>query len=98
MTEDRFNWGGLVSHLVHPTKVAIIEAMDWVGVPLSPREIVLIFDKQTGVSAVSYHMRALAEAGAVEVVRQQPVRGALQTFYALSLRRRRAVNPARTSG
>jgi hypothetical protein len=67
-------------------KVVIIEAMEWVEVPLSPRELDHMFDEQFGVSLVSYHMRTLAEVGAVEKVRQQPVRGALQTFYSLSAR------------
>jgi hypothetical protein len=86
MTEDDFNWGALVSRLVHPSKVAIIEAMDWLGVPLSPRELDLMLDEQVGVSNVSYHMKTLAEAGAMEVVRRQAVRGTTQTFYALSIR------------
>jgi len=81
---DHFNWDTLVPYLVHPVKVAIIEAMEWVDVPLSPRELDRIFDEEFGVSLVAYHMRTLAEVGVVEKVGQQPVRGALQTFYALS--------------
>ncbi|HWO84081.1 MAG TPA: hypothetical protein VNM38_09885 [Solirubrobacterales bacterium] len=81
---DHFNWDTLVSYLIHPVKVAIIEAMEWVDVPLSPRELDLIFDEEFGVSLVAYHMRTLAEVGVVEKVGEQPVRGALQTFYALS--------------
>jgi hypothetical protein len=79
-----FNWGTLVPYLIHPVKVAIIEAMEWMEVPLSPRDLDLMFDEQFGVSLVSYHMRTLTEVGVVEKVRQRPVRGALQTFYALS--------------
>ena len=87
MTPDKrhsFNWDSLVPYLIHPVKVAIIEAMEWVEVPLSPRELDRIFDEQFGVSLVSYHMRTLADVGVVEKVRQQSVRGAVQTFYALS--------------
>jgi len=58
--------------------------MEWVEVPVSPRELDRIFDEQFGVSLVSYHMRTLADVGVVEKVRQQSVRGALQTFYSLS--------------
>ena len=38
-TPPHFNWGSLVPYLIHPVKVAIIEAMEWVEVPLSPREL-----------------------------------------------------------
>jgi hypothetical protein len=79
-----FNWGLLVPYLVHPLKVAIIETMQWIDVPLSPKELDRIFDEQFGVSLVSYHMRTLADVGVVEKVGQQSVRGALQSFYALS--------------
>lgn len=81
---DHFNWDTLVPYLIHPVKVAIIEAMEWVEAPLSPRDLDRIFDEQFGVSLVSYHMRTLAEIGVVEKVRQRSVRGALQTFYALA--------------
>jgi hypothetical protein len=83
-TTPHFNWGSLVPYLIHPLKVAIIEAMEWVEVPLSPRDLDRIFDEQFGVSLVSYHMRTLVEIGVVEKVGQSSVRGALQTFYALA--------------
>jgi DNA-binding transcriptional ArsR family regulator len=83
-SNGHFNWDSLVPFLIHPVKVAIIEAMEWVEVPVSPRELDRIFDEQFGLSLVSYHMRTLADVGVVEKVRQQSVRGALQTFYSLS--------------
>jgi|GEM_PF-724460 len=84
MTENSFNWGALLPRLIHPAKVAIIEAMKWVDVPLAPRDLDLHFDEQFGVSLASYQMRSLAECGVVKKVRQRPVRGALQTLYVLS--------------
>jgi hypothetical protein len=84
---DSFDWDLLVPHLVHPMKVAIIEAMMWIEVPVSPKELDLAFDEQYGVSLVSYHMRRLADVGVVEKVHQQAVRGALQTFYVLAARK-----------
>jgi hypothetical protein len=76
----------LIPISVHPVKVAIIEAMQWIGVPLSPRELDRIFDEEFGVSLVSYHMRTLADVGVVKRVRQQSVRGAVQSFYTLAAR------------
>jgi hypothetical protein len=81
-----FNWDVLIPISVHPVKVAIIEALQWITVPLSPRELDRIFDEEYGVSLVSYHMRTLAEVGVVERVRQQAVRGAVQSFYTLAAR------------
>jgi hypothetical protein len=83
-SNGNFNWGTLVPYLIHPVKVAIIEAMEWIEVPISPRELDRVFDEQFGLSLVSYHMRTLADVGVVEKVRQRSVRGALQTFYSLS--------------
>lgn len=81
-----FNWDILIQLTVHPVKVAIIEALEWIRVPLSPKELDLMFGEGFGVSLVSYHMRTLADAGVVEIVRQQSVRGAVQSFYTLAAR------------
>ena len=78
-----FSWETLVPLLVHPVKVEIIEAMAWIGLPLSATDLDRALRGQVGVSLLSYHLRKLAEVGALERVRQEPVRGAIQTFYAL---------------
>jgi DNA-binding transcriptional ArsR family regulator len=85
-SNNHFNWDSLVPYLVHPVKVAIIEAMEWIEVPVSPRELDRILDEKFGLSLVSYHIRTLADLGVVEKVREQSVRGALKTFYSLSAR------------
>lgn len=85
-SSNPFNWDALIPISVHPVKVAIIEALQWIAVPLSPRELDRLFDEELGVSLISYHMRTLADAGVVEKVRQQSVRGALQSFYTLAAR------------
>jgi len=81
-----FSWDTLVPHVVHPVKVAIIEALRWIEVPLSPKELDRIFNEDYGVSLVSYHMRTLMDVGVVERVRQEAVRGATQSFYTLVAR------------
>ena len=78
-----FDWAALVPLLVHPVKVEIIEAMTWIGLPLSATDLDRVMRGQVGVSLLSYHLRKLAEVGAIERQRQEPVRGAIQTFYAL---------------
>ena len=72
-----------MAHFLHPVKVAVLEALLWVDRPLSPREMDRIFGEEFGVSLVSYHVRGLAAAGIVEVVKRRPVRGAMETFYRL---------------
>jgi DNA-binding transcriptional ArsR family regulator len=83
-----FDWEALVPLLVHPAKVEIIEAMSWIEVPLSATDLDRILSGQLGVSLISYHLRKLAELKAIEKVRQESVRGAVQTFYALRTARR----------
>ena len=82
-TAQAFDWEALVSLLVHPAKVEIIEAMSWIGEPLSATDLDRILDGTLGVSLVSYHLRKLAELKAIEKVRQEAVRGAIQSFYVL---------------
>lgn len=76
-----FDWSRLVPQIVHPLRVSIVEALAWIGEPLSPSELVGVLDKQASLSLVSYHVRELAKAGALEQVGGRQVRGALQTFY-----------------
>lgn len=78
-----FDWEALVPLLVHPVKVEIIEAMSWVEEPLSATDLDRILPGPVGVSLISYHLRKLAELNAIEPVRKETVRGAVQTFYAL---------------
>jgi len=79
-----FDWEALVALLVHPVKVAIIEAMEWIGEPLSATDLDRLLTGQVGVSLISYHLRKLVELGILVPVRKDTVRGAVQTFYALS--------------
>jgi DNA-binding transcriptional ArsR family regulator len=46
---------------------------------VSPRELSVELGEQ--LSALSYHVRVLAECGAVELVRTEEIRGSTQHFY-----------------
>jgi Helix-turn-helix domain len=80
--EPSFDWEALVPRIVHPLKVSIVEALWWVGEPLSATDLSkLIGDEKFGLSHISYHMVRLAKSGAIEVVRKRQVRGSVEKFY-----------------
>ena len=79
---EQFRWDMLVPRVVHPLKVAIVEAMSWVDRPLSSTDLVKVMDDQEiYLSHVAYHMRKLVDAGALKPIRRRQVRGATETFY-----------------
>lgn len=82
------NWSALVPRTVHPVQVAIIEAMEWIGEPVSATELRDMFQEPEVhyLSLIAYHMGKLADLGAVEKVGHRPVRGARETFYFLAPR------------
>jgi hypothetical protein len=74
-----------VPQFLHPAKVAIIEALVWMDEPLSPTQLQAVLEgPQWDLSLMSYHVKQLAEKGVLECVRREQVRGAVQTFYAIS--------------
>ncbi len=78
-----FDWDGLVPVLVHPMKVAIVEAIRFLERPLSASEVRRMCEERLSVSYVSYHVQDLASVGALHCVRKRPVRGAEEKFYAI---------------
>lgn len=79
-----FEWEALVPHLVHPIKVAVIEALLWVDQPLSSTDLMKLFCREDmGLSHISYHVRALAKMRVLKKVRERRVRGSIETFYRL---------------
>jgi len=78
--------------VIHPVKVAIVEAMTRLEIPLSAVEIQRMLEDpdDTSTSLLSYHMRILAKCGAIKRTGSRFVRGAEQTFYFLA--------PAMTAG
>jgi DNA-binding transcriptional ArsR family regulator len=77
-----FDWVAVIS-LVHPLKVAIIEALHYIGRPMSASEFTKLFDGESkGLSSVSYHVRALAQDNVIEkVAEREGLRGPKEKFY-----------------
>lgn len=81
-----FDWAALIARVVHPTRVAIIEALSNLGQPLSPTELTKLFDDPEGhyLSLISYHARNLAREGMLTVASTRQVRGAQERFYVIN--------------
>lgn len=75
------NWELLVPLLIHPCKVAILEALAWIGRPLSASDLVKVTDHSRTVSFVTYHLKSLEKAQCIELVDSRRVRGATEKFY-----------------
>lgn len=85
------DWAALVAKSIHPTKVAILEAMAWLRRAVSPVELQRMFAENPDLlsnkdlSIISYHMTMLAKAGVVEKISERAVRGVRETFYFLTV-------------
>jgi DNA-binding transcriptional ArsR family regulator len=75
-----FDWNPFAPRLVHPTKVAIIEALLYMNQPLSATELRELFGERH-VSTVSYHLGSLVSVKAIVAVDECRVRGATKTSY-----------------
>lgn len=79
------DWAVIVANVLHPVKVAIIEALAWVEHPLSPSLMEEMFaDDGLYLSLISYHANSLCRLGVIEIVATRPARGALERFYFFS--------------
>ncbi len=69
-------WSSLPEKLSHPVRVPLVEALWWIGEPLSARETVDVLDGDFTMWEVAHHLRALEELGVVEAPTADPGRGA----------------------
>lgn len=65
----------------HPVRLAILEAMERIGQPTSPRVLteLCVLD----ISTVSYHVTQLAKKGILAPAGTKPSRGATEHFYVI---------------
>ncbi len=69
----------LFNALGHPLRRALLREMLDCGGEVSPRELALGLYAE--LSTLSYHVRLLAECGAIRLVRTEQVHGSTQHFY-----------------
>jgi hypothetical protein len=77
------DWSALTEKYIHPAKIFIFEAIEWIGEPLSPRELDRLSDGAFGLIGLAYHLRELAKAGLVALTDETETGGAREHFYFL---------------
>jgi DNA-binding transcriptional ArsR family regulator len=85
----------LFNALGHPMRRQILREMLDAPREMSPRELADRLSEQ--LSALSYHVRVLAECRAIELVRTQRSRGSTEHFYRAVLSADWALSALRTS-
>lgn len=71
-------------------KVAAIEALLYIGQPLSATDLTKLFDDpELSVSRISYHLNSLARQGVLIRTHERQVRGAVERFYSCAKKLRR---------
>lgn len=83
MSSDRSQDTQLLSALSHPLRRRILCRMRGEDM-ISPRRIAADFE--VPISNLAYHVRVLADCGAITLVRVKPVRGAIKHYYRSSLK------------
>jgi hypothetical protein len=70
--EPEFDWCAFVPHVIHPAKVAIIEAIQHVGQPLSAKDLEhLLGVPNWDVTRITHYVKGLAEMEALVVSRRR---------------------------
>ena len=63
-------WSTLPEEVLHPVRIPIIEALWWIGEPLSPIALVDLFDGFLSMWEAAHHLRVL---DALDVAEPSPV-------------------------
>ncbi|HEV7399175.1 MAG TPA: helix-turn-helix domain-containing protein [Solirubrobacterales bacterium] len=85
----------LFTALGHPLRRRILRKMIAEGGQISPLELANSLDEP--LSALSYHVRVLAECKAIKLVRTKQIRGSTQHFYRPAVRAKWARTALKTA-
>jgi hypothetical protein len=61
-------WSALPKKVLHPVRVPVIEALRWIGEPLSPIETVDVLDGFASMWEAAHHLRVLEALGVVKLI------------------------------
>lgn len=70
---ERVDWAALIPHLIHPTKVIIIEALLWLERPMSATELEKVAGADPPLSDFSHHLNQIAKMSVLEVVEKRKI-------------------------
>lgn len=80
--DEQVIWASLVPRLVHPSKLAIVEALIEAGKPLSVEDLISLLPEGDGnEELIRYHANSMVEAGALEISAQGEGASAVSRFY-----------------
>jgi hypothetical protein len=89
VAED-FCWGELVARLMHPVQVEIIEALRWIGGPLTAGELEQVLYGELSESRLEHHLQRLARLDALkQVPKYDPAMPISRRAYLLAKRSRK---------
>lgn len=75
----------MIDRFVHPAKVEIVEALAWIGQPLSGTELRKILGrKRYSLGTLVYHLEGLKKIGVLHVAWVRAARGAREVYYLLA--------------
>ena len=76
------DWSLLIEQFVHEIKIGVLEALSWIGQPLSINELWRILGKRGySYGLVSHHVRALATRGLIEPTDYRDAGSTREAFY-----------------
>ncbi|HYJ22941.1 MAG TPA: hypothetical protein VEW07_13075 [Solirubrobacterales bacterium] len=71
----------LASHIEHPTRATIVEAVRWIG-PLSAPDLKTVFDAPGfPLAQLTYHLRALTSEGVLMEMGGRPAGASIEALY-----------------
>jgi hypothetical protein len=79
-----FRWDILVSRILHPIQLAMVEALIWIGLPLSPSDLSEMYGGEYTDSHAGYHVKALVSHGILRLADTEQVRGVTRHLYVLT--------------
>jgi hypothetical protein len=77
-------WSTALFSLIHPVKVAAVEAFLWTGEPMSALAIYESLARRWSFGTVAYHVRRLAETAVLVERFVERRSGAYERFYVLA--------------